>query len=165
MSDSSNGKENTANRDEQEMKKCDNRSNLCAAGSLLCLAVSAALFFFVSPIACIVVVFVGVVAAGIGVYQACQFREYRKKVENAKKDNGCGKSNVVSKERDQENIVKLDFSSIKHGYGNNLICDGITNVGDADINSINSCVKKDVQKGNTPDETRTNERVTGIGPA
>ena len=164
MGDSSNGKENTLSRDEQEMKKYDNRSNLCVAGALPCFAASAALFFFVSPIAGIALVGGGVVVAGIGVYQACQFREYRKKVENAKKDNGGGKSNVVSteqnitKEQQQEKNVNINFSdkqldNRRNNDGNNLICNGITNVGDANTDKIDSGVQKDFQKGNIQDKT------------
>lgn len=164
MGDSSNGKENTPSRDEQEMKKYDNRSNLCVAGALLCFAASAALFFFVSPIAGIALVGGGIVVAGIGVYQACQFREYRKKVENAKKDNGGGKSNVVSKdqnitkEQQQEKNVNINFSdkqldNRRNNDGNNLLCNGITNVGNANTNQIDSGVQKDFQKGNIQDKT------------
>ena len=164
MGDSGNGKENTPSRDEQEMKKYDNRSNLCVAGALLCFAASAALFFFVSPIAGIALVGGGIVVAGIGVHQACQFREYRKKVENAKKDNGGGKSNVVSteqnitKEQQQEKNVNINFSdkqldNRRNNDGNNLLCNGITNVGNANTNQIDSGVQKDFQKGNIQDKT------------
>ena len=171
MGDSSNGKENTPSRDEQEMKKYDNRSNLCVAGALLCFAASAALFFFVSPIAGIALVGGGIVVAGIGVHQACQFREYRKKVENAKKDNGGGKSNVVSTEQDitkgqqqdieqKQNIVNLgfpdqQFNNRQNNDVNNCGLNGLTNVGGTNINNINSGVQKDFQKDNIQDKTNT----------